>query len=367
MKKIFAFATLLLTGAMAMVSCSDDNDSNPTLVQPATFSINEVAEAQGQVDLMKSYSVTMTWSQPKFTEPNAPVIPTYSILVSTKGTFTQAYDDKADQWSADAVPAMQPVTIRVKADIRDASKRVYMPILSDNSIQLKTVPYYIELVAADPEVWYLIGGDIGDGKWGNDIPSSIPMHTVKDFVYDSNTGKGEITWVGYLAGNGFKLKKFTTSWDDQWGQGNSFGQFVMNDGGSGNINVPAPGIYTITLNTAANQLSVEPYEGNPTKFDGMAVSGSFNNWSDEEMKPVHTYDGAENHDWMIIKDMKENDEIKFKQLGTWDFNKGGSFITYSKGFYGYGIDNGSNIVIPEDGTYLILFNDITGYFQFIQQ
>ena len=65
--------------------------------------------------------------------------------------------------------------------------------------------------------------------------------------------------------------------------------------------------------------------------------------------------------------MKENDEIKFKQLGTWDFNKGGSFITYSKGFYGYGIDNGSNIVIPEDGTYLILFNDITGYFQFIQQ
>ena len=401
MKKIFAFATLLLTGAMAMVSCSDDNDSNPPLVQPATFSINEVAEAQGQVDLMKSYSVTMTWSQPKFTEPNAPVIPTYSILVSTKGSFTQAYDDKAEdnsaadyfvlpetfssctavlstasinralmllnQWSADAVPAMQPVTIRVKADIRDASKRVYMPILSDNSIQLKTVPYYIELVAADPEVWYLIGGDIGDGKWGNDIPSSIPMHTVKDFVYDSNTGKGEITWVGYLAGNGFKLKKFTTSWDDQWGQGNSFGQFVMNDGGSGNITVPAPGIYTITLNTAANQLSVEPYEGNPTKFDGMAVSGSFNNWSDEEMKPVHTYDGAENHDWMIIKDMKENDEIKFKQLGTWDFNKGGSFITYSKGFYGYGIDNGSNIVIPEDGTYLILFNDITGYFQFIQQ
>ena len=49
------------------------------------------------------------------------------------------------------------------------------------------------------------------------------------------------------------------------------------------------------------------------------------------MKPVHTYDGAENHDWMIIKDMKEKDEIKFKQLGTWDFNKGGSFITYSKG------------------------------------
>ena len=100
MKKIFAFATLLLTGAMAMVSCSDDNDSNPTLVQPATFSINEVAEAQGQVDLMKSYSVTMTWSQPKFTEPNAPVIPTYSILVSTKGSFTQAYDDKAEDNSA---------------------------------------------------------------------------------------------------------------------------------------------------------------------------------------------------------------------------------------------------------------------------
>lgn len=401
MKKLFALPILLLTGAFAMVSCSDDNESNPILVQPTTFTINDIAEAQGQLDLKKSNSITLTWSQPKFTEPNAPVIPTYSILVSSTGSFNQAYDDKADdnsgadyvllgetfssctaniptasinkallqlnQWAENEVPATQPVSIRVKADIRDASKNVYYPILSDNTITLKTVPYFMELVAADPEVWYLIGGDIGDGKWGNDIPSCFPMQTVKDYVYDTNTGKGEITWTGYLGGNGFKLKKVPTSWDDQWGQGNSFGQFVMNDGGSANISVPSAGIYTVTLNTATNQLSVEPYEGTPKVFEGMAVSGSFNGWSDEEMQPAHTYDGAENHDWMITKDMKAGDEIKFKQLGTWDFNKGGAFITYSKGFYAYGVDGGANIVIPEDGTYLILFNDITGFYRFIMQ
>ncbi len=401
MKKIFALPVLLLTGAFAMVSCSDDNDSNPILVQPTTFTINEIAEAQGQVDLKQSSTINMTWSQPKFTEPNAPVIPTYSILVSSNGTFNKAYDDKADdntgadyvqlgetyntcsaniptasinkallqlnQWTEETLPATQTVSIRVMADIRDASKRIYYPILSDNAITLKTVPYYIELVAADPEVWYLIGGDIGDGAWGNNIPSSLPMQTVKDYVYDTNTGKGEITWTGYLAGNGFKLKKLTTSWDEQWGQGGSFGNFVMNDGGSGDIKVPAAGYYTVTLNTANNTLSVEPYDGTPTEFTGMAVSGSFNNWGDTEMEKVHTYAGAKNHDWMITIDMKAGDEIKFKQLGSWDFNKGGAFITYSKGFYAYGIDGGANIVIPEDGKYLILFNDITGYFHFIKQ
>ena len=187
MKKIFALPVLLLTGAFAMVSCSDDNDSNPILVQPTTFTINEIAEAQGQVDLKQSSTINMTWSQPKFTEPNAPVIPTYSILVSSNGTFNQAYDDKADdntgadyvqlgetyntcsaniptasinkallqlnQWTEETLPANQTVSIRVMADIRDASKRIYYPILSDNAITLKTVPYYIELVAADPEVW----------------------------------------------------------------------------------------------------------------------------------------------------------------------------------------------------------------------
>ena len=35
--------------------------------------------------------------------------------------------------------------------------------------------------------------------------------------------------------------------------------------------------------------------------------------------------------------------------------------------YVYGEGNGANLVIDEAGTYLIFFNDITGYIRFIKQ
>ena len=83
------------------------------------------------------------------------------------------------------------------------------------------------------------------------------------------------------------------------------------------------------------------------------------------MTPCST--GWENHDWYIIHDFAKGDEVKVKQAGSWDFNKGGVFVDYSEGMYVYGVDNGPNLVIAETGSYMILFNDITGYIRFIKQ
>lgn len=35
--------------------------------------------------------------------------------------------------------------------------------------------------------------------------------------------------------------------------------------------------------------------------------------------------------------------------------------------YVYGVGGGANLVFEEGGTYLIIFNDITGYIRFIKQ
>ena len=140
---------------------------------------------------------------------------------------------------------------------------------------------------------------------------------------------------------------------------------MKNDGGSGNITVPAAGLYTVTLNTKDDKLSIEAYSGTAPVYTGMAISGSFNGWSDTEMTPCST--GWENHDWYITYEFAAGDEVKIKQAGSWDFNKGGSFITYGEGLYVYGESNGANLVMPEAGTYLIIFNDITGYIRFIKQ
>ena len=403
MKKIYNLSMLLLAGAFALTSCSDDNESNPTLAQPTEFVLNQPA-FNGPVDLLNSTAVALSWSQPRaYNDFDAPVVPTYTVQISPTASFNKEFDANAEDntgadfisldetyssgknveivtetldralmqlmaWEEQTVPATLPLAVRVKSAVRDASFKEYGVIYS-NVITLNTVPYYIELKSAEPEIWWLIGGDICDGSWGGDYGKCvIPMQTINGAEYDKKTGQGEIQWIGYLGGNGFKLRgSMDDNWATQWGQGDAFGEYKKNDGGSGNITVPEPGLYTVSLNTATDALSVEKYEGSAPLFSGMAISGSFNDWGDTEMSPCHTYAGAENHDWYIVYDLAAGDEIKIKQTGSWDFNKGGSFANTGDNLYVYGVDGGSNIVMPESGKYLILFNDITGYIRFMKQ
>ena len=395
---------LLLAGMFAVTSCSDDNDSNPTLVQPTEFVLNAPAAAGGTIDLQKSQSIALSWSQPvPYTDMNAPVVPTYTVQLSSQGTFEAEFDasaedntgadyisfdetytngqnvvistesiDKAlmqlNNWAEDQVPQTLTLSVRVKAAVRDASFTEYNPIYS-NVLALSIIPYYLELKPADPQIWWLIGGDICDGTWGDGVGTSVvPMQTIDGVEYDKKTGAGEIQWIGYLAGNGFKLRgSMDDGWATQWGQGDAFGSYLKNEGGSGNITVPEAGIYTVSLNTATDVLSITKYDGTPDVFEGMAISGSFNDWGDTEMSPCHIYAGAENHDWYLTQAFAVGDEVKIKQSGSWDYNKGGAFVVYGGGMYAYGEGNGANLVVPEDGTYLILFNDITGYIRFIKQ
>ena len=401
---------LLLVGAFALTACEEDRDSNPVLTQPSQFVLNQPV-ITGAVDLQKSQIVALTWSQPRaYNNYDTPVVPTYKVEISPTNSFNKAYDVNAEDntgadfftldesyssgqnveintetlnrwlvtlngWANDAsVPSLLDLAIRVKAAIVDAGFKEYYPIYS-NVVNMKVVPYYIELKPADPEIWWLIGADIADGSWGGDMGKCvIPMQTIDGAEYDNKTGQGEIQWIGYLGGNGFKLRgSLDDNWASQIGQGD--GGFVKNDGGSGNITVSEPGVYKVTLNTAelakvadgesTTALKIEKYEETAPVFSGMAIAGSFNEWSDTPMTACSS--GWENHDWYISHTFAAGDEVKVKQADSWDFNKGGSFINYSEGMYVYGVGNGANLVIEEGGTYLIIFNDITGYIRFIKQ
>ena len=402
MKTIFKSTLLIAAAGLTLfTSCKDDNESNPTLTQATQFVLNNPA-ITGNVDLEKSQTVTLTWSQPTpYTDFNAPVVPTYTIQVSPTGNFNQAFDPNAEDntgadyfdidetfssgagalvntetlnrsllqllgWTEATIPATQQVSFRVKSVVRDASFKEYYRIYS-NVVSMTTIPYYVELKPADPEIWWLIGADIADGSWGGDLGKCvIPMQTIDGAEYDMKAGQGEIQWIGYLGGSGFKLRgSMEDNWATQWGQGDSFGTYVKNDGGSGNITVPEAGLYKVTLNTKNDKLTIEAYDGSAPVYSGMAISGSFNDWGDTDMTPCST--GWENHDWYITYTFNAGDEVKIKEAGSWDFNKGGTFVTYSSGMYVYGVGNGANLAIPEAGTYLIIFNDITGYIRFIKQ
>ena len=397
MKNIIKSACLLLLSACAFTACEDDNFYNPTVQQPSSFVLNTPAYSSSNLDLATSETVNFTWSQPNY---GFPVAAQYQVQVSLDGNFTTSVaQEEADEsgattsnyfeienifnscsaavdaaaiakglqqiakWDEGKVPTTQTIYARVKSTLNGLQD------VFSNVVTLNVIPYYVELTDAAPERWYLVGACIGDGSWNNSPDGIgtglIPMYTKAGEEYDKKTGKGVIQYIGYLTSAGFKLIKNPGSWDDQWGQGDSFGTFVMNDGGSGNITVPEAGIYTVSLNTATDELKIEKYGEAVPVFDGMAIAGSFNEWGDTPMTPCST--GWENHDWYISTSLSAGDEIKIKQAGSWDYNRGGSFITTNNGMYVYGVANGDNLVITESGNYLILFNDITGYIRFIKQ
>jgi hypothetical protein len=404
MKKIFSFALMLLGGFAMLTSCSDDRDSNPTLIQPDVLVLNETNWRGSTVELENTAdSVLLSWSAPKYTTDNAAILVNYEIDFSPKGTFNQIYDATAEDnsnadyvtmgkpqsqcsvkysakdlnaaylqiygWTtAEEVPGALPGAFRVRAYVKKATQEVIDGSqITSNEVTIKVLPYFILLKPADPEIWWLIGSDIADGTWGSDIGKCvIPMQTIEDESYDMTTGKGKIQWTGYLAGKGFKLRgALDDGWAAQWGQGDSFGEFKKNDGGSANISVPSAGIYTVTLHTGEDKLTVEAVADAPKVFTGMCISGSFNGWGDTDMIPCST--GWENHDWYLEYTFSTGDEVKIKEAGSWDFNCGGSLNEREDGFYIYGQQNGDNLWIPEDGTYIILFNDITRYIRLIKK
>lgn len=383
-----------------MSSCSEDRDSNPTLMQPTEFTLNTPTVVNGTVDLSRTESIDLTWSQPQYTAGNAPVIATYYVQVSTSGTFNQAYNANVEDntgadfitldetttecktsvlatsiakalqqlnvWDEGAVPEKVDLSIRLKSAVLDAGLNAYGEVMS-NVVKISAIPYYVELKDADPNWWYLIGGDIGDGKWADDVPVSLfPLQPQKDYEFDKKTGDGELTWTGYVAGTGFKLKKAPGDWDHQWGMND--GSLIENDGGSGNITYE-PGYYTVTLNTGTHTLSVAPYT-DKISYNGQAyITGSFNGWTaDNPMTPVHAAAGENNHDWYIEISFDAGAEVKFYDGADWgSLNIGGSLNKLSDGAYGYGTSGGANIVIEEAGTYIVILNDITGYYRFIKK
>lgn len=405
MKKIFSYA-MLLAGVIAFTACSDDNDSNPTLIQPTAFSMFTPSVGTANVDLEQSKSIELTWTIPAYTDFGAPVVPTYIVQVSPSGTFTKEFDpDQKDNTGADFVtlaqtfntctasincesldqalqqllgwaaaedvPATQPVTFRAIASIRDASARNYNSITSSNTVVVNTIPYFI--VNMDPIVWYMVGNNIGSASWSNGADQVgkglIPLLPSSDETYDKTTGTGIISYTGYMtAGTQFKFVLVPGDWNSQLNFENvdspDANLVSDEDGDNHNIGIKADGYYTIKLNTKSQKVTVEAYDQTPKKFSSMAMPGTQNGWnaSGNPMEACETLNG-ENHMWVaqfvVTEDAPADGGVKFAANGAWDDNWGLDSFPY-----GVGKNGGKNIPYVA-GSYTVFLNDITGQYYFI--
>ena len=390
MKKIFLSSLMLLSMALVFTACNDDRDSNPTLTQPTTFTLNNPVNAM--VDLAESEGIAFAWSQPDY--GGWPAAVEYQLEVSPTNSWTVSTDEAAAdetgatiadfailpsiyasctgvmsatdlakqlvsicQWEEGNVPEKQTVYVRCKAST-PGTQTIY-----SNVVSLEVNPYYIELADAEIELWYLVGEGIGSADWDNGAGSVatgglIPMYPIMGNEYDSRTGQGEIQYAGFFfAGKGFKLIKVPGKWDDQWGMGD--GGFVKNDGGSGNLTVDADGYYRILLNTATDELVIEPITDPVGVYQMIAMPGAYQDWNTGENVMNMMSTNVENHDWYLMNVTYDDTELKFAADNAWDVNWGAGDFPY-----GIGVGNGPNIPVKA-GTYNVFFNDILGTYNFV--
>ena len=419
MKNKYMIGALLFGIISLFASCSDDNDSNPTLIQPTEFKLNTPEYANGFIDLEKSKELNFTWSQPKYTADNAPLNVTYEIQVSPKNSFTVSADEAANDESGEKVadydilspttqycnatitaeeidkslvrvlkfkenevPAELEVGIRINAYIVEGNKRLN-PVIS-NVVTLKAKPYYIELKDATPIMWYLVGNMFG-GKWGDNKESigkeNLPMFLKPNFRYDKKTGTGEIEYTNYFltdefdkkaesAVAGFKILSSSFNWYYSMDGGGKLKDNIAYRGSTnsdgGHILAGANGYYTITLNTAKNTATMEKYEGDVTDYGTIQIAGTFNDWADTPMLPYNT-EGVENHAWYYVMDVPagETVQFKFKTAGSEGTSWGYGAEDGAINMYGKCDAGGKNIGL-EEGKYVISFNDITGSFSIVK-
>jgi len=385
--------------AATLTACSDDNDSNPSLIQPTGFTLNTPAYVNETVDLESTSELQLSWSQPQYTADNAPLLVTYEIQVSPTNSFTVSTDqaaadesgatvadyaalartttkctytllaadlDKAlvqiKKWKADEVPETQKAYLRINAFIDENGTRLNS-VLS-NTLELNFNPYYIELKDAAPIMWYLVGNNILDGAWSNKPgESSLPMMIQSDFAYDKATGAGEITYLNYFDDQGWKIQPADFNWDMGFMSGGSANTAVFRDGAgdAGNIWCEPAGYYLVTVNTGSNTCTIVKQDITPKVYDQICMAGSFNEWSDTNMTPANK--SGENHVWVYIMDVPagETVQMKFKIAGSWDTNWGYGSEDGEVNTIGKGTGGGKNIGVAE-GTWIIVFNDITGEF-----
>jgi starch-binding outer membrane protein SusE/F len=423
MKNKYMMGALLLGIISLFASCSDDNDSNPTLIQPTEFTLNTPEYINLTVDLEKSTGLELTWSQPKYTADNAPINATYEVQVSPTNTFTVSTDEAAAdesgekvpdyavlsnttqkcdisasaeemdkalvkilKWTEADVPAEQEMYVRVNAYILEGTNHLN-PVAS-NSVKLNVKPYYIELKDAVPTMWYLVGNMFG-AKWANnkDIGvDALPMFLKPNFSYDKKTGAGEIEYTNYFLtgdynekaecdGAGFKILPSDFNWDYSMNAilNNEIsakkGTIENRNGGAdgGHIVAAEAGYYTITINTADNTAKMEKYEGNVTNYGTIQIATSLDDFASDTPMLSYNTEGVENHAWYYVMEVPAGKTVsfKFKIAGSWDTNWGYGAADGAINMYGKCEANGHNIGLAE-GKYVISFNDITGSFSIVK-
>ena len=244
-------------------ACSDDRDSNPTLVKPTTFVLNTPAIANSNVDLAHSSAIVLTCTQPDYGFPAAT---TYTVTVATNEDMSDGVQLSTKSTSArielDAQEVASTLTqIKVDGGATEAEFPMNIPVyfqaeavmtttngdaledtrIKSNVVKLNTVELEFSLPPVLlPENIYLIG-KFCEWNWDNCVAMAP--------VYDTN----DTFWhLVYIDESGIKFNT-NKAWD---GGEVGFAGITINEAselgaeiveGGGNIASSNPGWYLMIV------------------------------------------------------------------------------------------------------------------------
>lgn len=344
MKRYIKSVFWLLSCAALLVACNDDNNANPVLRTPATFTMNTPANATELLDLSTATSIPVSWQYPAL---GFPMAVQYTLEVSATNQFTKAFNpslganeqtpdyaatdsvysglkgyvkgeelakalQRVARYTKGAVPASQDTYLRMRAVI--GPDTIY-----SNVITIKTIPYYVELNYT--EFIYIPGGA---NTW---TPEKAP-------ALQSPTSDGVYTGFAYLNG-GFKFTK-----ERNWSGGEyNYTHFTTYPTGftadGTNIAVATPGYYYLTADLVKKELKA-------TAVTWSLIGDAVGGWS-ADVDMTYTKQG-DVETWEVTTPMSAG-AYKFRANHAWDINLGGTLTELAL--------NGDNLNITEAGTYRI--------------
>jgi len=223
MKKYIKSTLLMLCGLCLFTACSDDNDSNPVITEPTEFVLNAPANANNQLDLASSETITLTCSQPNYGFPAAT---TYNVYVATEADMSDAQlmeiNAKAPKLELDAAvlastlttmmlekgkteedfPMTMPIYFQAEAVITATTGAAYEASrIKSNVVSLNNVALEFSLPPVElPAELYIVGNFCG-WNWDNAV-TTAPVYEAK-----------HIQWhMVYIDDSGIKFNT-ATAWD----------------------------------------------------------------------------------------------------------------------------------------------------------
>lgn len=388
MKKTILYLFTLVFISAAFFACEDpyanQTIADPTIfeqpaIQSASFTANVKTTPLTIVagDMGKTLNFITLTSVPALVDSLASI--QYSVVLSNTTDFatrksvavTKTGNDLVVDYTQlnDTLNALNEATSQ-----HDAYARVLAYVVKAGTKALYTtasLPFKVTLMPLTKPYYqvtvkpYYIVGSMGGWSNSKDVIGEkiIPLNVVSGNKY-YNDGTGEYSYTGYFkASDEFLLAKEPGIWA-KWA--NNGGKGINNPApeGSDNFQVPTDGYYTITLDTHNNTCSIVSATAPTTSYSLIGMIGGFNGWGSDYAMTANA--ASQNHVWYTTITFSADTQFKFRANGGWDTNWGAGSNDGDPLYKSVGLGtNGGKNLLGTTGTYVAVFNDISGCYYVI--